>query len=99
MNKGSTGNIMLGVANVARTQGHDVLVCYPKCRDNMAKYKEVTIQFTKTLTKPTSVERITVIVISEAVYSSYTDLSVKKDHRMRNRMRDSSGTSVINKSA
>ena len=40
VNKGSTGNIMLGVANVARTQGHDVLVCYPKCRDNMAKYKD-----------------------------------------------------------
>jgi len=40
VNRGSTGNIMLGVASVARDNGYDVLVCYPKSRDNMLKYKK-----------------------------------------------------------
>ena len=40
VNKGSTGNIMLGVARVARNYGHYVLVCYPKSRDNMLKHKK-----------------------------------------------------------
>lgn len=40
VNKGSTGNIMLGVTDIARAQGHDVLVCYPRCRDNMKNYQK-----------------------------------------------------------
>lgn len=34
VNRGSTGAIMLGLANYARSKGHDVLVCYPNSREN-----------------------------------------------------------------
>lgn len=39
VNSGSTGSIMRDVAAVARSKGHDVLVCYPQSRDNQAKYE------------------------------------------------------------
>lgn len=40
VNRGSTGSIMRDVANFARSKGHEVLVCYPKCRDNMLQYRQ-----------------------------------------------------------
>lgn len=40
VNKGSTGTIMLGIANLARAKGHEVLVCYPSSRENFTKYQE-----------------------------------------------------------
>lgn len=40
VNRGSTGTIMRGVANLARTKGHEVLVCYPNSRENKAHYQE-----------------------------------------------------------
>lgn len=36
-NFGSTGNIMLGIAQIARIQGINVYVCVPKSRDNSKK--------------------------------------------------------------
>lgn len=36
-NFGSTGNIMLGIADIAKTAGHEVLVCFPDARDNRKK--------------------------------------------------------------
>lgn len=33
-NFGSTGNIMLGIAEIARKMGHEVIVCFPASRDN-----------------------------------------------------------------
>lgn len=36
-NIGSTGNIMLGIADIAKTAGHEVLVCCPDARDNRKK--------------------------------------------------------------
>lgn len=38
VNSGSTGSIMRDVADFARAQGNEVLVCYPKSRDNLARY-------------------------------------------------------------
>lgn len=40
VNKGSTGNIMCGIAEVARAQGHQVLICYPHSRDNLKGYSK-----------------------------------------------------------
>lgn len=40
VNSGSTGSIMRDVAAVARAKGHEVLVCYPQSRDNLAKYEQ-----------------------------------------------------------
>lgn len=40
VNRGSTGTIMLGIANLARAKGHEVLVCYPCSRENSAKYNK-----------------------------------------------------------
>lgn len=39
-NIGSTGNIMLGIAETARADGHEVLVCCPDARDNRKKTVE-----------------------------------------------------------
>ena len=36
-NIGSTGNIMLGIAEIAKAEGHEVLVCCPDARDNRKK--------------------------------------------------------------
>lgn len=36
-NIGSTGSIMLGIADIAKTAGHEVLVCCPDARDNRKK--------------------------------------------------------------
>lgn len=36
-NIGSTGNIMLGIADIAKAAGHEVLVCFPDARDNRKK--------------------------------------------------------------
>lgn len=36
-NIGSTGKIMLGIAEIARADGHKVFVCYPDARDNRKK--------------------------------------------------------------
>lgn len=36
-NIGSTGNIMLGIADIAKTAGHEVLVCCPDARGNRKK--------------------------------------------------------------
>ena len=40
VNSGSTGNIMLGIAKVARGNGFEVITCVPKSRDNLAKQVE-----------------------------------------------------------
>lgn len=40
VNRGSTGTIMLGIANLARAKGHEVLVCYPCSRENSVKYNK-----------------------------------------------------------
>ena len=36
-NFGSTGNIMLGIADIAKKEGHEVIVCCPDARDNRKK--------------------------------------------------------------
>ena len=36
-NYGSTGNIMLQIADAARLKGHEVFVCFPKSRENTRK--------------------------------------------------------------
>lgn len=36
-NIGSTGTIMLGIADIAKTDGHEVLVCCPDARENRKK--------------------------------------------------------------
>ena len=36
-NFGSTGNIMLQIAEAARTKGHTVITCCPKSRSNQKK--------------------------------------------------------------
>lgn len=43
MNYGSTGKIMLQIADCAREQGHDVWVAYPDSRDSMKKHVENSI--------------------------------------------------------
>lgn len=40
VNRGSTGNIMYDIAEVAKRNNHKVLVCYPKSRGNMFKYRD-----------------------------------------------------------
>lgn len=42
-NFGSTGKIMLEIANVAERYGHTAVVCYPKSRTNLNKQKETDI--------------------------------------------------------
>lgn len=42
-NFGSTGNIMLEIAEVAEKCGHTAVVCYPKSRGNAKKQKETDI--------------------------------------------------------
>lgn len=36
-NIGSTGNIVLGIADISKTDGHEMLVCCPDARDNRKK--------------------------------------------------------------
>lgn len=40
VNRGSTGVIMRGITCVARSLGHEVLVCYPSSRGNMKQYQK-----------------------------------------------------------
>ena len=42
-NFGSTGNIMLGVAQLARKEGNESVVCVPRQRDNYKKEVEKQI--------------------------------------------------------
>ncbi len=40
VNSGSTGNIMIGIAEIAAKQGHEVLICVPKSRGNLTRKLE-----------------------------------------------------------
>ncbi len=51
VNTGSTGNIMLQIADEARKSGMEVLICVPKSRSNMKKKCEGQFQFGDCMTR------------------------------------------------